>query len=57
LTYPLSRTKNEKKLLLHKATVLMMISFSTFSTMHINLLETKKGGVKIKMKKKKARRG
>ena len=31
LTYPLSGTKNEKKLLLHKATMLMMISFSTFS--------------------------
>ena len=33
--------------------MLMMISFSTFSTMHINLLETKKWGVKIQNEKKK----
>ena len=31
----------------------MMISFSTFSTMHINLLATKKLGVKIQNEKKK----
>ena len=31
----------------------MMISFSTFSTMHINLLETKKWGVKIQNEKQK----
>ena len=30
-----------------------MISFSTFSTMHINLLETKKWGVKIQNEKQK----
>ena len=45
--------KMKKKLLLHKATILMMISFSTFSTMHINLLETKKWGVKIQNEKQK----
>ena len=43
----------KKKLFLHKATILMMISFSTFSTMHINLLETKKLGVKIQNEKQK----
>ena len=31
----------------------MMISVSTFSTMHINLLETKKWGVKIENEKQK----
>ena len=31
----------------------MMISFSTFSTMQINLLETKKWGVKIQNEKQK----
>ena len=39
--------------LLHRETILMMISFSTFSTMHINLLETKKWGVKIQNEKQK----